>query len=82
MTTEENKVTETSVEYVNYNCPDCGAVIITDENTAATFCVYCGNTSIIKSRLSGEFAPSKIIPFKKTKEDAIAAFQGLKKEDI
>lgn len=79
MTTEENKVTETSVEYVNYNCPDCGAVIITDENTAATFCVYCGNTSIIKSRLSGEFAPSKIIPFKKTKEDAIAAFQGLKK---
>lgn len=79
MSSEENNISESSVEYVNYNCPDCGAVIITDENTAATFCVYCGNTSIIKSRLSGEFAPSKIIPFKKTKEDAITAFKGLKK---
>ena len=65
--------------YVNYNCPDCGAEIITDENTAATFCVYCGNTSIIKNRLSGEFAPSKIIPFKIEKKKAIDAFKRLRK---
>lgn len=65
--------------YVNYNCPDCGAEIITDENTAATFCVYCGNTSIIKNRLSGEFAPSKIIPFKIEKKKAIEAFKRLRK---
>lgn len=79
MTSLENETSSENVEYVNYNCPDCGAVIVTDENTAATFCVYCGNTSIIKSRLSGEFAPSKIIPFKKTKDDAKIAFKGLKK---
>lgn len=66
-------------DYVNYNCPDCGATIITDENTAATFCVYCGNTSIIKSRLSGEFAPSKLIPFKMEKKKAIEAFKKLRK---
>ena len=65
--------------YVNYNCPDCGAEIITDDNTAATFCVYCGNTSIIKNRLSGEFAPSKIIPFKVEKKKAIEAFKNLRK---
>lgn len=65
--------------YVNYNCPDCGAEIITDDNTAATFCVYCGNTSIIKNRLSGEFAPSKIIPFKVEKQKAIDAFRKLRK---
>lgn len=65
--------------YVNYNCPDCGAEIITDSNTAATFCVYCGNTSIIKNRLSGEFAPDKIIPFKIEKSKAIEAFKNLKK---
>ena len=65
--------------YVNYNCPDCGAEIITDENTAATFCVYCGNTSIIKNRLSGEFAPKYIIPFKVEKKKAIEAFKGLRK---
>ena len=79
MSSEENNVLENSVEYTNYNCPDCGAVIITDENTAATFCVYCGNTSIIKSRLSNAFAPSLIIPFKHTKEEAISAFKSLKK---
>ncbi len=80
---KEEEVKETSKDsyssYVNYNCPDCGAEIITDENTAATFCVYCGNTSIIKNRLSGEFAPKYIIPFKMDKEKAINAFKSLRK---
>lgn len=79
MEDEKNSNKEEEVEYVHYNCPDCGAEIITDENTAATFCVYCGNSSIIKSRLSGKFAPSKVIPFSKTKDDAIKAFKSLKK---
>lgn len=74
-----NKEEVDTTNYVNYNCPDCGAEIITDENTAATFCVYCGNTSIIKNRLSGEFAPSKIIPFKMEKKKAIEAFKKLRK---
>ncbi len=74
-----NKEEVDTTNYVNYNCPDCGAEIITDENTAATFCVYCGNTSIIKNRLSGEFAPSKIIPFKMEKKKAIEAFKRLRK---
>ena len=38
-------------EYNMYKCPDCGAEIVTDLNTTATFCVYCKNTSIIKERL-------------------------------
>ena len=54
-----------NVEYVSYNCPDCGAQIIADETTSATFCVYCGNTAILKSKLSGQFKPDLIIPFKK-----------------
>ena len=66
-------------DYVEYHCKDCGAKIIADENTASTFCVYCGNTAILKSKLSGKFAPSKIIPFKKTKDDAIEAFKSLYK---
>lgn len=74
-----NKEEVDTTNYVNYNCPDCGAQIITDENTAATFCVYCGNTSIIKNRLSGEFAPTKIIPFKMEKQKAIEAFKNLRK---
>lgn len=67
------------VEYVSYNCPDCGAQIIADETTSATFCLYCGNSSILKHKLSGEFKPHKIIPFKKEKSDAIMAFKNLSK---
>lgn len=66
-------------QYDSYRCKNCGAEIIADEHTASTFCLYCGNTAILKSKLSGKFAPTKIIPFKKEKEDAIKAFKGLKK---
>lgn len=67
------------VKYVNYLCSDCGAEIIADEQTSATFCLYCGNTAILKNKLSGKFAPNSIIPFKVDKNDAIEAFKGLKK---
>ncbi len=60
-----------------YRCKNCGAEMVSDENTAATFCVYCGSTSILKSRLEGEFRPSRVIPFSKTKQDAINAFKNL-----
>lgn len=75
---EEEKVDDYD-DYMSYNCPDCGAEIITDEQTTATFCVYCGNTAILKNKLSGKFTPSKIIPFKKDKNDAIKAFKELAK---
>ena len=65
--------------YVSYKCQSCGAEILADEQTSATFCVYCGNTAILKSKLDGKFAPDCIIPFKKTKEDAINAFKTLNK---
>ena len=75
--TKEDK--EENISYDTYLCKDCGAEIIADENTASTFCLYCGNTAILKNKLSGEFAPDKIIPFKVVKEDAINAFKSLKK---
>ena len=65
--------------YVSYHCESCGAEIIADEQTAATFCVYCGNTAILKSKLSGEFTPDKMIVFKKDKQESINAFKGLRK---
>lgn len=79
VSTEETQEKQEEVNYVRYNCPDCGAEIITEENTAATFCLYCGNTSIIKSRLEGKFAPSLIIPFKKEREEAVKAFKNIRK---
>jgi len=57
-----------------FQCPSCGAQLITDENTAATFCPYCDNPTILPARLSGGFKPDSVIPFQTDKEDAKAAF--------
>ncbi len=65
--------------YISYKCKNCGAEIVADEQTSATFCVYCGNTAILKNKLSGEFKPDYIIPFKVEKEAAIKAFEDLSK---
>ena len=81
--TDDNLKNETEIKkesnYDCYNCPNCGAEIIMDDTTTATFCVYCGSNAIVKNKLKGEFNPSKIIPFKTTKEDAIEAFKQYKK---
>lgn len=74
----ENKIEET-INYISYKCGNCGAEIVADEQTAATFCLYCGNTAILKNKLSGEFSPDLIIPFKTEKKAAIEAFAGLSK---
>ncbi|MBQ4270698.1 MAG: hypothetical protein II718_02625 [Clostridiales bacterium] len=51
-------------------CDNCGAVVVADETTAAAFCPFCASPSIIKRRLSHEFRPDYIIPFKVNKEVA------------
>lgn len=58
-------------------CPSCGGEILSDENTAATFCPYCDNPTIMPARLSGSLKPEGVIPFKTGKEDAKAAFLSL-----
>ena len=53
---------------VVYKCPSCGAELVTDATTAATFCFYCHNPVIMTGRLSGEFTPDSLIPFEIPKE--------------
>lgn len=59
---------------VEYECPSCGARIVTDETTAATFCYYCHNPVLLQGRLSGEFLPDKVIPFQFDREAAEKQF--------
>ena len=61
----------------SFECPSCGGEIITDETTAATFCPYCDNPTIMPGRLSGGMKPDALIPFKTSKEDAKTAFRNL-----
>lgn len=57
-----------------FQCPSCGGEILTDENTAATFCPYCDNPTILPGRLSGGLKPDAVLPFQTCKEDAKEAF--------
>lgn len=62
-----------------YHCKNCGAEVMADEQTTATFCLYCGSTAILKEKIESGRKPSQMIPFKKVKEDAIEAFKGIYK---
>lgn len=53
-----------------YTCSSCGAEIMTEEYTAATFCSFCGSPALIEDRLSGQTMPASIIPFKINKQQA------------
>lgn len=63
-------------EHTNlYSCPNCGAEIISEDTTSATFCYYCHNPVILSGRLSGSYKPNKIIAFNVTKEEAEKLFK-------
>lgn len=54
-----------------YECPNCGAEIVTDEYTAATYCAYCGTATILSDRLSNVIKPQSVIPFKYDRDFAL-----------
>ncbi|MBE5940212.1 MAG: hypothetical protein E7266_07425 [Lachnospiraceae bacterium] len=58
-----------------YICPACAGEIIGDETVGATMCPYCDSATVMPEQFSDEFKPDYIIPFKKTKEQAVKAFE-------
>ncbi|WP_167955508.1 TFIIB-type zinc ribbon-containing protein [Anaerosporobacter faecicola] len=58
-----------------YVCNNCGAVLITEPDTTATTCSFCGAPVVLADRLSGQSAPYYIIPFKINKSQAQEAFK-------
>lgn len=73
--TIQEPFTDTVDATVIYSCPSCGAQLVTEPNTSATFCCYCHSPVVLSHQLKDDFKPSKIIPFKTTKEDAITSFK-------
>lgn len=51
-------------------CTNCGAPIVVKEHTSATKCPSCGTYLILTERVTGQFQPEIIIPFKIGKESA------------
>ncbi len=79
--TEETKGETEQGEAVVYTCPNCGAEIVTDATTAATYCFYCHNPVVLSGRLSGEYMPDFVLPFKISKEQAIEKFLSFRAEE-
>ncbi len=64
-TTDQEKCYDAMV----YMCPDCGGELVSYDETAATFCSFCGESVLLEKRLMRMEAPTYIIPFSQTKED-------------
>jgi len=62
-------------EAKEYHCENCGAVLLTEAETTATHCSFCGAPVVLADRLTGDLAPAKVIPFTITKDEAVAAFR-------
>ena len=56
-------------------CSSCGAELVSDGNTMATECAYCGSPNMLPQQFSGMLRPDFVIPFKKTKDEAVAALK-------
>lgn len=68
---ENNLMDEETMDCNIYTCGDCGAELVINGNETATFCAYCGQPTIVFSRVSKELRPKYIIPFSVSKEQAI-----------
>ncbi|MCI8658805.1 MAG: TFIIB-type zinc ribbon-containing protein [Lachnospiraceae bacterium] len=58
-----------------YSCPSCGAQIVADETTAATFCYYCHNPVVLTGKMKGEYHPDGVLPFEIDRERALEIFE-------
>ncbi len=65
---------EFSNEVDEYFCPSCGAEVIAEKNTMADFCYYCHNPIVLRDKVTGSMRPTKIIPFKFSREEAQERF--------
>lgn len=73
----KEKITDEKGTYEgrSYACSQCGATLLTFDETAITFCSYCGSQAMIEEKLIKRNNPEFIIPFKKTKEDCVTAYK-------
>ena len=83
--TVEEKIVEEKkeeIEATSYNCDNCGAVLLVYDDTAVTFCNYCGSSNVIKSKLIKQTKPDYIIPFEIDKEKCISLYKKKIKSNI
>ena len=66
---------EFSQETKMYVCKSCGAEIMATKEQTALFCYYCHNPVILSGKMTGKYRPQKVIPFKVSRDEAVAKFK-------
>lgn len=74
-TRHQKQENPTTYQATLMTCPQCGGQLLTTDETAATFCSFCGSSVLLKSRVSNEQRPDYIIPFRKSKDDCKNAYK-------
>ena len=72
---EKEKKEESTLKGTSYSCTQCGATLMTFDETAITFCSYCGSQNMMEDKMMTINNPDYIIPFSKTKDECIAAYK-------
>ena len=76
-----------AAEYVNdkysvstYRCKNCGAELTAPEEQTVAYCSYCGGEAMLNEKQAETIRPKRIIPFRKTKQQAIEAYENAVKK--
>ena len=71
---EKSRKEEHTIEATIFTCPQCGGEIYSLDQSAVTFCSYCGSQVTLQSRLSRIRKPDVVIPFKLTAEQGMQEY--------
>ncbi|MDO4340124.1 MAG: hypothetical protein Q4C91_18870 [Eubacteriales bacterium] len=58
-----------------WSCPSCKAEIIAKSTVGAAKCPYCDNPMIMPEQFEGMYLPDFVLPFKKSKKEAVEALK-------
>lgn len=67
-----SETTSDVMDFNIYSCTACGAEIMVNDVEVSTFCSYCGQPTLIFSRIESRRKPRYILPFTVTKEKAVS----------
>lgn len=67
----------TNQDLVVYQCPNCGAEVITSKKTVATTCVYCNRAITFSGNVKGVFHPDYVLPFQIERAQVEDAYRAL-----
>jgi len=78
-TAKQEVINDENGKVTGYKCPNCGAEMAADDNTASTECPYCGNPAVIPQSFEGFYKPDLVVPFAIDKRQAIDALSDFTK---